>query len=736
MIKIFLFFSFSFTAVTFAQVDTSRTTDSFADSATTVELDRIFITDNMQEKLQNFTAPDQVSKRDLDTKKQNDVMRVLKSVSGVYVREEDGMGLRPNIGLRGTHPDRSKKVVLMEDEVLISPAPYSAPAAYFTPSLLTTESLEIYKGFASVPWGPNSIGGSINYITKQIPKYGYQKVDASYGSFNTRILSAEAGDSVSDGRFGFLVTAGRAETDGFKILPNGKNTGFNKNDIMLKTSWNISNKQYLKAKLGFANEDSNETYLGTTAQDFATAPLNRYAASELDKMDWTHQRYQIEHGLQIGENSFLKTTAYHNSFSRDWFRVDHLGNPALSIRDVLNNPTGTNELYYKVLTGQSDSSTLGANGNIILANNDRRFSSSGIQTNLMVNSEYGLLKNEMIWGARLHEDSIRRNHTHYTAQMTAGTMNLTGDITQNQLDKNSALAASTFVENNLTVGDWKWTVVGRYEDIRFKDQTTITDGAMVNRNTSTRDQFFVPGTGLSYKLNPVLAVRGSINRALNVAGLGTFGRNERESATNYEMGLRYGGSFFSADATFFFNDYDNITGTCTASAGCLADADVQFNGGAARVYGMELSAASVQHYRAFRFPVQTAFTLMNAEFANTFNSSNPEWGQGVVTDGARLPYIPRVQYSISLGMDYKKWQNNINLMYQGNVVDQSVEQNQLLIGSYGIIDLVSRYNYSKKGSLYVKADNLLGVDYVVAARPFGFRPGKPQAFSIGISQTF
>ena len=127
---------------------------------------------------------------------------------------------------------------------------------------------------------------------------------------------------------------------------------------------------------------------------------------------------------------------------------------------------------------------------------------------------------------------------------------------------------------------------------------------------------------------------------------------------------------------------------------------------------------------------------MTAEFANTFSSSNPEWGQGVVTNGSRLPYIPRVQYTISLGMDYRKLQNNLNLMFQGDVVDQSVELNQLRVGSYGVVDLVSRYNYSKKGSLYVKADNILGVDYVVSARPFGFRPGKPQAFGVGISQTF
>lgn len=720
MTKYFIVFIFALNTSALAQVDGSET----------VELDRIFITDNLQEKLQNLTAADEVSKKDIETKKQTDVMRILKQVSGTYMREEDGQGLRPNIGLRGTHPDRSKKIVLMEDEVLISPAPYSAPAAYFTPSVQTTESLQVFKGFASVPWGPNSIGGSINYITKQIPKHGYQKIDASYGSFNTQTLSVEAGDSFLD-RYGLLISASRIDSDGFKTLPRGQNTGFVKNDILLKTSWNISKKQYLKAKVGFSTEDSNETYVGLARGDFENDPYQRYASSELDNMEWQHQRFQLEHGIQIGESGFLKTLAYHNQFQRVWFRVDGFGNNQLAVSDVLNNPFGSNEFYYQILKGQRDSATIGADGNLILANNDRSFLSSGLQSSLALNSDLGSVKNELIWGGRLHQDSIERNHTLHTAQMTNSALNLTGDVEQGQVNKNEALAASTFIENNLSYGDLKWTLVGRYEDIRFRDLDRKT-----NKEVRANDQFFVPGTGFSYKLNPVLAVKASVNRALNVAGLGTFGRNERESATNYEAGLRYNGTQFNSDINFFFNDYDNITGTCSASSGCLADADIQFNGGKARVYGLELSAGTVQNYKAFRFPVQSSLTLMSAEFANTFSSSSPEWGIGTVTNGSRLPYIPRVQYNINIGMDYKKWQNNLSFTYQGDVVDQSLAQNQLRIGGFGVLDVITRYNYSKKGSLYVKADNLLGLEYVVAARPFGLRPGKPQAFGFGITQTF
>jgi len=111
-----------------------------------------------------------------------DLHQVLSSVPGVYVREEDGYGLRPNIGIRGAVAERSQKITIMEDGILITPAPYSAPAAYYVPNISRMQAVEVLKGPSAIRHGPHTVGGAVNLVTADVRPSRFAEIDVSYGS--------------------------------------------------------------------------------------------------------------------------------------------------------------------------------------------------------------------------------------------------------------------------------------------------------------------------------------------------------------------------------------------------------------------------------------------------------------------------------------------------------------------------------------------------------------------------
>ena len=265
-----------------------------------------------------------LSTNELKKYSHSDINRVLKVVPGVTYYEEDGFGLRPNISLRGTSPERSAKISLMEDGVLIAPAPYSAPSAYYFPSVGRMQAVEILKGSSQVQYGPFTTGGAINMVSTEIPETFKGTLNASYGTFDTSQLYGNVGSTGE--HFGYMLEFLNYTSNGFKNLNNDLNTGFDINDIVAKIGYKIgTNKkvnQRLDFKFHFYDELSNETYLGLTEDDFLNRPFDRYASSQIDNMDADQMQYQLTHTLNIADRIRITTDGYINQFSRNWYKLD------------------------------------------------------------------------------------------------------------------------------------------------------------------------------------------------------------------------------------------------------------------------------------------------------------------------------------------------------------------------------------------------------------------------------
>ena len=682
----------------------------------------------------------QVKAKELEEQEYDDVHRVLKQVPGVYVRDEEGHGLRPNIGLRGANSDRSAKVTLLEDGVLMAPGPYSAPAAYYFPLTTRLVGVEVFKGPASIQYGPNTLGGAVNLVTRAVPISGHTfGLDTSYGQFES--IKAHTYYGYGWSRFGFLVEGARLQTDGFKELDNGGNTGFEKNELMLKLRANNNPNSDLfhqvLLKVGYADERSFETYLGLTQADFNLNPYRRYSASQMGEMDWYRTQIKADYQLSIGDDFDLKLVAYRHDFSRSWEKLNGLAS-GLGIEEVLAQPQNPRyQTAYDLLTGEF--TPIGdANDYLLIGNNDRSYISQGLQ----LTGEWRLKKktwaNALRFGVRVHQDEIQRNHTEREFEMNEGV--LTEKSSDQLLRKNQGTtsALSVFLFDQLQLGQNLRLTPG----IRLETFNTQLIDTTFDRTQVDGEEFILlPGFGLWYSLSETVGLLAGVHRGFSPLTLGADPSTEPETSLNYEAGIRWSHPWVSGEVIGFLNQYNQLVGTCTQSAGCLAvDLDQQFNAGQAQVYGTEVVLNSeIAFASSFKAQAALTYTWTHGTFSSAFQSGFAQWGD--VEAGDFLPYVPEHQASLRLNLNWHDFQWGVVGSYVGqmrDVASQNTEStsDQLLIPSQTLVDLQLGYHLSSRSKVYFTIDNVLNQTYITSYRPFGARPSKPFLMRLGYKYQF
>lgn len=659
-----------------------------------------------------------------------DINRVLRAVPGVNVYEEDGFGLRPNISLRGTSPERSSKITIMEDGVLIAPAPYSAPAAYYFPNVGRMHAVEVLKGSSQIQYGPYTTGGAINLISGRIPDTFSGGLRTSYGTFNSSNLHAQVGDSKTN--IGYFVEYLNYRSDGFKDLDNGGDTGFNKNDFVAKfrlsTNPKAKLRQALDLKFQYAEEDGDETYLGLTQGDFNATPYRRYTASQKDNIKTDHIQFAATHTLDFHEFFRITTTGYYNGFDRNWARLSDviLDGTTTGISNILNDPSQF-AAQLAILRGDVDA----AGNSLRYTQNNRSYISKGIQTKL-----------DYHWGDTVFHDIELSLRYHYDQEdrfqwrdfygITNGIMQLnsagTPGTSANRLDDATAFAAHALYKikfNDLTI------IPGiRYENIELSRKNYGTnDVTRSGSNISSRENkidVFIPGIGFNYNINNKISLFGGVHKGF--APPSNTPDQEAEKSINYELGTRFSSGGLSGELIGFYNDYSNLLGSDFASSGGESTLD-QFNAGEVRIKGLELLLNyNLLHNRisGFTLPITFAYTYTDTEFINSFSSSAGLWGD--VTAGDELPYIAKHQINGTLALEHKKFELALSARYQDALRtlagSGSIPENERL-DSFVVVDFSAKYHVSPLLSLTGNVINLLDETYASARVPAGLRPGHP-----------
>ena len=682
----------------------------------------------------------------------DDINRALTRVPGVYVRQEDGYGLFPNISLRGVDTSRSAKVTLMEDGILAAPAPYAAPSAYYSPTTGRMSGLEVLKGTSQVKYGPHTTGGAINYISTPIPNAERIFFRGQYGEDNEYRGHAVYGNSLNTnaGRFGFMFEGYIRDTDGFKTIDaapgftNTDETGFRNLEPMFKLAWEPDSRFYqrFEFKYGFTDAEADETYLGLSTSDFRNDPYRRYSASRFDNIDREQHRSYLRHFLSLNENFDLITTLYYNKFRRNWYKLNDIRSAAGGL--------GTNLSLSEALAGASGGQGLAClQGNLacglrVRANN-REYYSQGVQSEGILRFDTGAMQHKLTLGVRYHNDEEDRFQKQdiYSQDATGAITSVAIGAPGSQDDREDEVTAlAIYVQDNIEFGNWTLTPGIRYEYLELKRRDYF-DGFFGDTDLD----MLGGGIAAAYQLTDEWQTFGGINFGFSPPSPGGAINNnlEEETSTGYELGVRYASrdQVLTAEAVGFYTQFDdlivvnNIGGTGTGNDENFGEVDS---------YGLELSGQfdlGLASGWSFYNPYYLAFTYTNAEIQNNSTSTDAESIFSFGREGNKVPYIPEYQLTVGSSLDFANWGANI----QANFVDDtftsanniSTETNGVgapdarfgKTDSYTVVDFSAYYNVRNGVQLFGGVNNLFDEEYLVSRQPHGPRPGAPRLWYVG-----
>lgn len=670
------------------------------------------------------------------------INRMLKAVPGVNMYEEDGFGLRPNISLRGTKAERSERISIMEDGVLAAPAPYSAPAAYYFPNVARMEAIEVLKGSSQVQYGPFTTGGAINLVSTPIPNSFSGKANISYGSKNTFKSHTSVGSSWK--HFGYMVEYLRYQSDGFKKYEDHAAKGFKRNDIIakirVKTDHVKGVNHALELKFGYADENSDETYVGLSADDFKKTPFLRYAGSQMDKLKTDHRQWVATYLLTFSNKLKITTNAYYNYFHRNWYKLNDVragitSKEKRSIADVLVDPE-TNIRYFDILTGKTDREEEA----LLVRANNRTYRSRGIQTR----AEYRFNLNEFFFdlefGLRYHADEEDRFQwdDSYSMKNKKMVLFMEGIHGTNANRVTSANALAGYLLAKLRYDAWTVTAGLRYEDVDLlkKDYTKedLARSGKVRIETPNHARVLIPGVGLHYQLMPAASVFFGIHKGFAPPSAELY--QKPESSVNMELGTRVAIGNFRAELIGFYNNYSNMLGSDLAASGGAGTLE-QFNVGEARVKGAEflVQYQPLPKNCNVRLPLQVSYTYTDTEIRNSFESHS--WGN--VVRGDEIPYIFKHALNMQLGIECKWFYANIGTRYnsdmrtspgQGTIAErEKVPANLIFDASLNVF--VNKYL-----TVRLNAINLTNRVYLTSRHPAGLRAGHPFGIYAGANVQF
>jgi len=551
---------------------------------------------------------------------------VLKRVPGVQVQEANGTGgsdISLNVGVRGLTSRLSPRSTVLIDGVPAAFAPYGQPQLSMAPiSSGNLDSIDVVRGAGSVRYGPQNVGGVINFVTRAIPEQASAEIGSTletsqHGGWK-HIDTLFAGGTADNGMGVALLYSG-VNGNGYRKSNNGNDI----DDVILKTHWAPTDVDDFSLNFHYYDAKADMPG-GLTQAQYDADPFQ----SDRDHDNFSGRRKDVSFKWvrQLDERTQAEVLTYYS----DSFRGSNIA--------------------------ARDQKTLGSF--------PRTYYTYGIEPRVSHVFDVGQTTQEVSVGYRylkegMHEEASRLALVNNEPVARPGS---DGHVYQDRTGGTEAHAV--YVDNKIDVGNWTITPGVRFEHIQteWHDRPVLdTAGRPVQeKRRSIESNEPLPALSVMYHMSDAWKLFANYETSfgslqyfqLGQGGVGDETANglEPEKAKTYELGTRYNDEVWGGEVTLFYIDFDKELQYISNDAGWT-------NLGATTHRGIEASV----HYDMAALDPRLAGLTANAGYTYTravYEGEIPDF------KGRDLPFYSRQVATAGLRYDINRWTYNLDAFAQ------------------------------------------------------------------------
>lgn len=631
----------------------------------------------------------------------------LRGVPGVQVRDSNGTGgsdISLNVGVRGLTSRLSPRSTILMDGVPLAVAPYGQPQLSMAPlSIGSLQSVDVVRGGGAVRYGPQNVGGMINFVTKDIPKtFGgaasVQTQGASHGGLKT-LTSTSLGGTADNG-FGAELLYSGLHGQGYR--DNNDNTDID--DFMLKTRYAFTDRDELLANFHYYDAKSGMPG-GLSSAQYAQNPFQ--STRPWDQFEGRRKDMSFKYKHQEDDKQFEVLTYFTDSYRGSSIESEGTGKNA-GMKRMVSYP--------------------------------RHYSTWAIEPSYSQVFRFWDMAHEITLGYRYLNETMdeKASRSAWYNPADIGSTPETPDYYQHT--SGGTAAHALYIDDTINVGNWTVTPGLRYESIR-----THVDDSFNNISREKSYSEPLPSLNVMYHMSDAWKLFANANTSfgsMQYFQLTKGGNGNQpapgltaEKAHTYEFGTRYDDTIVKAEATLFYIDFDNQLQYISNDVGWT-------NMGATKHKGIELALS----YDLSE--LNRALDGVSVYTSYTYTKASTDKGDFA---GKDLPFYSRQVYTVGTRYATGSWVWNLDSYAQSKqhspgtgpdyVTQESADGQFGNIAGYMVWNMRGEYNFGPQLSnltLGAGVKNLFDQRYFTRSNDnnFGKYVGEPRTFFVQGSVAF